>query len=205
MNRLAIVLTGLALSLFAASPAAAVRSEFFGINQGAPLEGQDLNAMSGAGIRTDRFLLFWGSLEPSRGPSTGLKRTGASAPRLAWNPDGPGLVGKPGVGGRGPSRPPVFGVKAERAWRDFLKAAVARYGPGGTYWAGAYRRQFGGRGAAADPVLADLERAQSEGILRAAPIGRLAYARLLKISHDAIKSRDPKARVLLAGMPGGET
>ena len=28
------------------------------------------------------------------------------------------------------------------------------------------------------------------------------YARLLQISHDAIKSRDPWARIVLAGMPG---
>jgi hypothetical protein len=28
------------------------------------------------------------------------------------------------------------------------------------------------------------------------------YAKLVRISHDAIKNRDPKARIVLAGMPG---
>src|ERR671931_2785508 len=64
--RAAIVLTGLALSLVASAPAAA-RSEFFGVDQGARPDGWDFRRMAATGFRTERFLLTWGTVEPSQG------------------------------------------------------------------------------------------------------------------------------------------
>src|SRR5688572_10855781 len=63
---LAIVLTALALSLFAAPAAQAARTEFFGIGQGA-LDEQDRRGMEAARIRTERFMLSWRSIERTRG------------------------------------------------------------------------------------------------------------------------------------------
>ena len=152
--------------------------------------------MAAARVRTNRFLLNWGWVQPTKGSyrwgadgprsSAGLPRSGIRAVPSVWgNPDW--------VAGLGARLPRSAAPPAEQAWRDFLKALVARYGPGGTYWATAYRQQFGAeRHAAADPVLADLERAQPEEVLRARRPRRGKYARLLQISHDAIKSRDPE-------------
>ena len=130
------------------------------------------------------------------------------APRLAAGSGRSRSCGDRRLGGQRRRRraPRSTAQPTRTAWRNFLKAAVARYGPGGSYWANDYRQQYGdGRQAAADPVLADLERAQPEEVLhprRHVDQSAQKYARLLQISHDAIKSRDPKAEIVLAGMPG---
>jgi hypothetical protein len=106
----------------------------------------------------------------------------------------------------GPSRPPVDGPFAESAWRNFLKAAVARYGPGGRYWANGYRQRFGAN-ATPRPIRSwqiwnepNLQKYFDPGGTSGQGINK--YARLVKISHDAIKSRDPHAKIVLAGNPG---
>ena len=143
VTRLAIVLTVLAVSLFAASPAAAARSEFFGIAQGT-LDDRDLQGMEAARIRTDRFLLNWRSMQPSQG-SFDWGATDRLVGRLAAHGirSVPFVWGIPSWVGRGLA-PPARAATADRqAWRNFLKAAVARYGPGGSYWTNDYRQQFG--------------------------------------------------------------
>ena len=42
------------------------------------------------------------------------------------------------------AQPPISSDADKQAWRDFLKAAVARYGPGGSYWTTDYPEQFPG-------------------------------------------------------------
>jgi hypothetical protein len=197
------VLTALALSLFAASTAQAARSEFFGIVQGT-LDAQDRQGMAAAGVRTARFLLRWKSIEPTRGSYDWAARDhfiGALASK-GIRPF-PFVWGSPEWVGSGKlAQPPIASAADEKAWRSFLKAAVARYGPGGSYWANAYRQQFG---ADATPLPIQSWQVWNEPNLTkyfatnpAAP----QYARLLRISHDAIKSQDPQARIVLAGMPG---
>ncbi len=46
---------------------AAVRSEFFGIVQTATLDNQDMNEMAAARVRTNRFVLHWGWVQPDPG------------------------------------------------------------------------------------------------------------------------------------------
>ena len=144
MTRLAIVLSVLGMSLCAASTAAAARSEFFGIVQG-QLDDQDLQGMAAAGVRTERFELGWRSLEPSRGSYRwGRSDTfiGALASRgirplpFVW------MI--PAMGGRRPRAAPARPAAGHRRrGGSFLKAAVARYGPGGSYWATGYRQRYG--------------------------------------------------------------
>jgi hypothetical protein len=205
VTRLAIVLTGLALSLFAASPAEAARTEFFGIAQGLPLDAQDLQGMAALRIRTDRFLLEWRYVEPSRnsfrwGPIDKIVGSLASHGIRAV----PFLWGSPSWARPGPSRPPVGSAFAETAWRNFLKAAVARYKPGGSYWTHGYPQRYG---AGAKPLPVQSWQIWNEPNVTkyfdpGQTVGHAArqYARLLQISHDAIKSRDPQAQIVLAGM-----
>jgi hypothetical protein len=199
---LAIALAVLALQLFAASMAKAARSEFFGIAQGPALDAQDRQGMESARIQTDRFLLAWRSVEPTRGsyrwgPSDllvgGLASRGIRSVPFVWG--SPAWVGSGKL-----SRPPIDSSADEQAWGDFLKAAVARYGPGGSYWADKYRQQFG---ASATTLPVQSWQIWNEPNLKRfwapAPSAR-GYATLLRISHDAIKSRDPQARIVLAGL-----
>src|SRR6266480_714246 len=121
-TRVAMVAAGLALSLFATFPAAA-RADFFGIAQGAPLNDHDFKTMSALRIRTDRYLLFWGSVEPSEGsfnwgPTD--QRVGALASHGIRTL--PALWGNPEWVAGSSSTPPIGGPVSQQAWRDFLEA-----------------------------------------------------------------------------------
>ena len=41
------------------------------------------------------------------------------------------------------AQPPIASEADRQAWRNFLNAAVARYGPGGSYWSNAYLQRYG--------------------------------------------------------------
>jgi putative glycosyl hydrolase len=202
---LAIVLTVLALSLLAASPAAAARSEFFGIVQG-QLDDGDLQGMRAARVRSERFEFGWRAVEPTQGSyrwgpldgSIGALASHGIRPT-------PFVFGSPRWVAPKPAIPPIDSAAHEAAWRTFLRAAVARYGPGGSYWANEYPQRYPGATRLPiqswqvwnepnlrkyfDPEGSDQQTAQK-------------YARLLRISHDAIKSQDPQAEIVLAGNPG---
>jgi hypothetical protein len=206
VTRLAIVLGVLGIALGAASPAIAERSEFFGVVQ-RQLDAQDLQGMAAARVRTERFQLGWTRVEPIQGTFQW-----GPTDRMVGSLASHGIQPVPFVWGSppwvrpGPSRPPVDGPFAESAWRNFLKAAVARYGPGGRYWANGYRQRFGAN-ATPRPIRSwqiwnepNLQKYFDPGGTSGQGINK--YARLVKISHDAIKSRDPHAKIVLAGLLG---
>ncbi len=144
--RLFVVLATLALGLLAAPTASAVRSEFFGIAHGPALDAQDLQGMRDARIRTDRMLLLWRRVQPSQGsfdwseydPLVGRFASRGIRPV-------PFLYGTPAWVGTGQlTRPPLDSAADVQAWVDFLQAALARYGPGGSYWANDYQQDYPG-------------------------------------------------------------
>ena len=114
-------------------------------------DAQDLQGMAAARVRTDRFMIQWRRVQPTQGPPS----TGAQPDRIVGGLASHGIRPVPFVWGSpqwvrpGPSRPPVNSAFAQTAWQNFLKAAVARYGPGGSYWANGYRQQYG---ASATPL-----------------------------------------------------
>jgi hypothetical protein len=203
------LVVGLALSLLSGggtpvsrTATASAQDEFFGITQGIRLDGQDFQTMAATGVGTDRLQLIWGSVQPNRG-SLSWGPTDALVGAFASH----GIRAVPFVWGstrwvaRTPADSPIDSASDEQAWRNFLEAAVARYGRGGSYWATRYHQQFG-EGATPLPI-------QSWQIWNEPNLKKYfapkpspgKYARLVKISHDAIKSRDPQARIVLAGMP----
>ncbi len=204
---LTILLTlalGISLVPGEASAAATVRSEFFGIVQAGAPRSRDLSALARARIHSDRFMLNWGSVQ----------RKGAGSFNW-WGPDRqigalashgiravPVLWGNPGWVYGSPARPPLDRPRDALAWRNLLKAAVARYGPGGTYWTTRYRRQYGPNATPLPIVSWQIWNEPNLGKFFAPYPSPSKYAQLLRISHDAIKSVDPKAQIVLAGMPG---
>jgi hypothetical protein len=206
MTRLAVIVTALAMSLFAPS-AKAARTEFFGIAQG-PLDAQDAQGMAEARVHTERFMIKWREVEATQGSYDWSDRDrliGTLASR-GIRP-APFVWGSPTwVGSGAAARPPVDSAADVLAWQNFLKAAVARYGPGGSYWADKYHQVYG---ASATPLPVQSWQIWNEPNLKKffSPGATLQqstqkYARLLQLSHDAIKSKDPKAQIVLAGMPG---
>src|SRR6059036_3148797 len=90
--------------------------------------------------------------------------------------------------------PPISGSAAQ-AWVQFAHDAVARYGPGGSYWLGIYQVQFG-LGAPIYPVAA-WQVGNEPSLPKYWPTSSKArgYATLLKITHDAIRAVDPNATI----------
>jgi hypothetical protein len=200
---------GLAISLVsgddgpAARPAEGLPSEFFGIIQGIRLDQQDFQTMEETGVRSNRFLVLWGSVEPSQGsydwgPTDGLIGAFASHGIRAV----PFLWGTPPWVADTNAQPPLDDPDDLRAWQDFLKAIVARYGRGGIYWAKEYRQRYG---PDAKPLPVQSWQVWNEPNLSkyfAPEPSAERYAELLRTSVDVIRDQDPEARIVLAGMPG---
>jgi hypothetical protein len=182
---------------------ATAQNEFFGIIQGIRLDPQDFQTMAETGVGTDRFLINWGVVQPNKGtfnwgPTDAL--VGAFASHGIRSV--PFVWGSPAWVASTVARPPLDSLQNVGAWHGFLKAAVARYGPGGSYWANEYRQRYG---AGATPLPIQSWQIWNEPNLKkyfAPSPSPSQYAQLLQISHDTIKSEDPHARIVLAGMPG---
>jgi hypothetical protein len=193
----------LAASMLAPSTAGAVRSEFFGIVQGPTLDRRDLRGLQKAHVRTDRFMLNWGWVQPT---SKAFNWSGPD--RLIGSLAAHGIRAVPAVWGNpqwvygAPARPPLARPRDVMAWRSFLRAAEARYGPGGSYWNAPYHQQHG---ANATPLPIQSWQIWNEPNLKkyfSPQPSPAKYAQLLHVSHDALHNGDPKAQVVLAGMPG---
>jgi hypothetical protein len=203
-TRLAIVVAVLALSLLVPSSAGAVRSEFFGIVQGPTLSDADLTGMQNAAhVRTSRYLLAWESVQKNPGPFTWgstdkfIGRLASHGIRLV-----PTLWGNPDWVQGYTARAPLDRPEDITAWKTFLKGVVGRYGPGGSYWSGPYKQKYG---ASATPLPIQAYQIWNEPNLKKYFVPYPApkkYGRLVGISHDAIKSKQPAAKIVLAGMPG---
>jgi hypothetical protein len=204
--RIAILVAAVALPLFAASPAQALRSEFYGIVQG-PANAQDRVGMKTLKIRTDRIIMNWRDIETRKGVRDWTE-TDAEYGALAaqgirvlpfvwgspeWTNNGAGTL----------ARPPTSSAD-QTAWRDFLRAAVGRYGPGGFYWTSKFPQQH--PGVPPLPVTAwqiwnepNLRKYFAPGATVQASAQK--YVTLLQVSRTAIRSIDPAAKIVLAGMP----
>jgi hypothetical protein len=133
-----------AVLILSISAAAADAREFIGVNQGARFDRRDIQAIAATGAQTYRFMLGWPRIEPTPGEykwgSTDLLVGGGAVRGIrslpfAW--------GSPKWVAKSTPYPPIDSAGDRRAWREFLEAAVNRYGPGGSYWGKPYHRQFG--------------------------------------------------------------
>ena len=208
--RAAILMATLGASFLLApsmAGAASVRSEFYGIVQTpATLDNQDLQGLQATHVRTVRYLFQWESVQPLNGtdyrwgPSDNFMGRFAShgiraVPTVWGNPKWVGNLNDT-------SRPPIGSAHDRAAWQTFLKAVVARYGPNGYYWTHGYQQDYGPN---AVPLPITSYQIWNEPNLKKYFIPYPApkeYAQLLQLSSNAIKSVDPKAKIVLGGMPG---
>jgi hypothetical protein len=187
--------------------AATPQQSFYAIAQGITrFDDTDLQLMKSTGIGLERFVLDWALVEPEKGGSIiwpddqigDLASHGIRTVPFVW--------GTPHWLAETTNEAPVNSPEQEQAWRDFLEAVVARYGPGGTYWTDEYRKKYGAD-AKPQPIRAwqiwnepNLKKFFVPGQDLDESVQK--YARLLEISNDAIKSQDPEAQIVLAGLPG---
>lgn len=200
----AIILVGFGFAVAPSPGTAKVPREFFGVVKSAapPLDKTDRKKMRSSRVGADRFALIWSNVQSSPGP-------------IHWNQTDQIVGGLASMGIRpvpfvsdsptwvadNPARLPLDSATDRKAWRLFLTATVKRYGPGGTYWSTVYPTQHPGKRKL--PITQwqiwnepNLEKAQVQR-----PPAR-PYARLLRISHDAIARQDRKAQIVLGGLVG---
>ena len=204
----ALFLTGCGSGSPASMPAAP--PDFFGVNPGTAPDSRDFREMANAGVETMRGGLRWSSVQPRPGPYnwhlTDATIGGLAAQGLGYLPI---LASTPSWVASKPTTPPIASPRVESAWQGFLGAAVARYGPDGSFWQptpGGGQSPFHALcGCDADPVPITSWQIWNEPNLvnyfTASPKVS-SYAELLRISDDAIKTADPHAEIVLAGLPG---
>lgn len=204
-----ILLPALAAAVFLLPPAAqALPPTFFGIAPQTALTEADVAYMRSGHIGSIRWPFSWAEIQPTeRGGYnwSGLDSTVEVAARHGLTVL-PFLYGTPRWLARKPTTLPVDSARARRAWVAFVEAAVERYGPGGEFW------------SEHDPVTAEINYVapiprpmpirswqvwnEANFFYFAYPVSPSRYARLLELSHAAIKSVDPRARVILSGLFG---
>ncbi len=207
--RTAKIATLLALVLALALPAvgaggkapSAPRS-FFGIVPQSPLTGTDAEYMRAGGIGSVRWPVAWAGVQPSAKGGyqwDGIDEVVATAARRHLTVL-PFLYATPSWLASKYTTLPVANGRQQGAWSAFVRAAVARYGPRGSFW-----RQHGPRSA--EPLPKTPIRTwqiwnEANFFYFAFPVSVSGYARTLKLAHSAVKAVDPGATVLLSGLFG---
>jgi hypothetical protein len=195
----------LGLLAFAAS-AQAVPAKFWGVVPQEIPSDEQFQTLKRGGVDSLRIPVEWGGVQPDAGGTlnwSGIDTTVRRAANVgievlpflsgapAWAVP---HVFVPGTGktSKAPARLPASG-SAAGAWSAFVKGAVARYGPNGTFWA-------------ENPLVpkAPIRTWQiwNEENFKyfVAKTNPAEYGKLVKLSHTALKSVDPGAKVLLGGM-----
>ena len=144
---LALVLGGQAGS---AKPLPRPPKGFFGVAPQTELTELDARYMRAGGIESIRLPLLWSSVQPFRNSPydwSGFDAMVEVAARAGLRVF-PSLASPPRWVTRKETTLPVSSAKQRQAWSAFLAAAVARYGPGGEFWA-----QHGGIGVNYEPAI----------------------------------------------------
>jgi hypothetical protein len=198
-----VALVGICAS---ASLAQAVPRNFWGVVPQGSLNLEQFQRLRSGGAESVRLPVGWGSVQPVQGGPydwSGLDTQVEQAARSGLDLL-PFLSGAPtwavpsafvpatNHGAKAPAHLPVSGV-GRGGWINFLKAAVARYGPNGVFWT-------------THPTLPvhpirtwQIWNEENFKYFVARP-NPVEYGQLVKISSAAIKSVDPGATIVLGGM-----
>jgi Beta-galactosidase len=200
---LALTLTA-TFAIFA-SAAQALPAGFWGVVPQSGLGAEQFQRLSRGGVESIRIPIGWASVQPSQGANfdwsgfdnqieeaakAGIKVLPFLSGAPAWAVPEKSV---PGAGGlKAPAYLPVSGA-ARTGWASFLTAAVARYGPNGSFWAehpSVPKRPIRNWQIWNEPNFKYF-------IARPNPA---EYGKLVKISYTALKAADPGAQVILAGL-----
>ena len=200
---LAVALLGLALF---ASAAQAIPVTFWGVvPQATPTEEQ-FQRLKRGGVDSARIPIDWGGVQPAKGGAFNWSNVDTMVGRAATAGVEvlPFLSGTPAwavpsvwVAGsnhtvKAPSHLPAAGAAAG-AWSNFVRQAVARYGPNGTFWA---------QNPAVPKRPIRNWQIWNEANFKyfVAKPNAAEYGRLVKLSYAALKGADPGSKVILGGL-----
>jgi hypothetical protein len=188
--------------LLAPAGAQAVPRGFFGIVPQTPIDAEDLARMSSGGIETVRLPVSWAATQPTRRSDynwAGMDAIVADAAeeRIEILPV---LGTSPNWATGNWRRMPVDSGGQRRAWGEFVRAVVERYGTRGEFWA------EHGPGSD-DPVPRTPIRAwqvwnEENFFYFVKPVSPGRFARLLAVTRRAMRQADPRAEIVLGGLFG---
>ena len=199
---LVAVAASLAIS---ASAAQALPAGFWGVVPQSNLSGDQYQRLGTGGVESVRIPVGWGSVQLAKnGPFDwsgfdsqveAASKAGIKVlPFLSGAPEWAVPAKKvPGAGGlKAPAHLPVSGA-ARTGWAAFVTAAVARYGPSGSFWSehpGVPKR----------PIRVWQIWNEPNFKYFIAKPNPTEYGKLVKISYSALKAADPGAKIVLAGL-----
>ncbi len=204
---IAVLTASLAALAAMASVASAVPGNFWGVSPQAIPTVEQFQRLRAGGVDSVRIPIGWSAIQKEKDAVADFSSidplvSGAVQAGLEVLPfvyDSPSwvvpLATVPGSHGtaRAPKFLPVRSGAQRSYWSSFLKLAVARYGPKGSFWA-------------ENPALPKRplrtwqiwnEENFKYFVVRPNPA---EYGKLVKLSHAAIKSVDPGAKIVLGGM-----
>jgi hypothetical protein len=196
-----------ATAIFAvcASAAQALPAGFWGVVPQSTLTAEQFQRLSRGGVESIRIPIGWGSVQPTQNSQfdwSGFDHQIEEAakagikvlPFLSGAPEwAVPMKVVPGAGGlAAPAHLPVSGI-GRTGWASFLTAAVARYGPGGSFWAEH-------PGVPPRPIRAWQIWNEPNFKYFIAKPNPAEYGKLVKISYTALRAADPGAQVVLAGL-----
>jgi hypothetical protein len=192
---IAALLIALAWVLPTAGAQAKVGRSFWGVEYTRPgIKARDFRTMHKGRVGIVRIVLWRSQAQADNWRSYDRIIGGLARRRIAVLPDLMGTQGNYTL--------PLGSQSAQQGWKQYVHSAVARYGPGGSYWSGPYHHQFGSR-AKPKPVK-NWQVWNEPSLPKYFPTNSPVkdYARLLNLSHDAIRGAAKHTRVVLAGLPG---
>jgi polysaccharide biosynthesis protein PslG len=202
----ALALIAILLAIQGAASAEAA-NPFYGVSDvSTRTTHRDLNRLDQGHVGTVRRLLYWPAVEPRKG----VFRWGqwdSIVGKLASRGIAvlPFVYGSPRYIAHHANVPPVGSKGKRKQWRRLLARLAYRYGAGGTYWTTnetwGYARQHPGKPRLPIRNWQIWNEPNLKKFFGPRPsVGR--YATLVRNSHRALRSVDPHADVVLAGMSG---
>jgi hypothetical protein len=200
-----VLALALVIAMAFAATAQAVPAKFWGAVPQTTLSSEQFQRLGRGGVESVRIPIGWGDLQPQSGGQIswgGVDEVVEKAARAGIDVL-PTISGAPtwavptasvpgGGGTKAPARLPVSGAAAA-AWQALLSEAVSRYGPDGSFWASH-------PGVPVKPIRTWQIWNEPNFKYFVAKPNPGEYGKLVKISSAALKSVDPGAQVVLAGL-----
>lgn len=208
MKRSTLLILALAFSAFVAPAGAqaALPADFWGVVANESPKPEEAATLKAGGVESIRVPVNWGAVQAGPGDLPDWSSVDPFVRAAAESGISvlPFLVGAPGRvlhsegvgdGTRAPVSLPVQTSAQRAAWREFLRLAVFRYGPGGSFWA-------------ENPLLPahpirtwQIWNEENFKYFAARP-SPSQYGKLVVDSYRDLRSADPGARIVLGGLFG---
>jgi Beta-galactosidase len=199
---------------------------FFGVDPQGTVTTKEAEYMKAGGISAMRWPMLWSAIKPTKNGAYNWESFDPVIETAALEGLSvlPFVVATPPWLAKKYTTLPVNNPAQRKAWVTFLKAAVARYGPGGEFWVehspatiraekakAAKGPDYELEGAKLTPIPKPMPIKtwqiwnEANYFYFAYPVNPISYAKLLKLSSPVIKRAEPGAKVILTGLFGRPT